>query len=385
MALAYYYEDAIRNSKNEIDLKKDEFLLAVDSNELAKYYFDTYALPLIEQDAKKEIEYRQEGNTYNGTLIKIFYPIIPKNNLETVIELQAKTRLLSFQLSILGSSLVSSTYVDLSSADSSSNRIKQIIEYMEQTITYKNQSVKEGNERLQNELLTYINDKKSRLQSNSIALESIIKKVPIPLRKKTESLPVISLTVKETIRPVYPTPQVPTEPMLEKEKVTAVVTLIENGGRSFETTPSVYSKLDEEALRDILLSHLNCVFEGNATGETFVKKGKTDIHLKMDKGSILSMECKFWEGEKHYLDTINQLLGYLTWRQDYGVVIIFCKRENFTEIIEKAKQASNSHPSFVKDTLADLSSTHFSTINTIPEDHQKKIVLHHLFFNLFVS
>jgi hypothetical protein len=378
-----YYENAIRNSKNDMNAKKDEFLLTVNSRELADYYYQKYALPLIERDSTREIEYRQEGTAYSETLIKILYPINPKEKIENVISMQAQTYLLSFQLDISDSSLITSVYVDMDSEESSSNRIKQAIQNIEQTIAYKNQSVKAGNERLQNEVLAFIEDKKVRLQSNQAALERIIKKVPITLKKRVDSAPIVCLNVKETIKPVYPISQIPVEPVLEKEKVNAVVSLIENGGRSFETTPSVYSKLEEEALRDILLSHLNCVFQGDATGETFVKKGKTDIHLKMDKGSILSMECKFWEGEKHYFETIDQLLGYLTWRQDYGILITFCKRENFSDIIEKAKQASNSHPSFVKATLTVMGPSHFTTVNKIPGDILKSLTFHHLFFNLY--
>lgn len=41
--------------------------------------------------------------------------------------------------------------------------------------------------------------------------------------------------------------------------------------------------MGEEALRDVLLVSLNSIFEGKATGETFSKRGKTDIYLNINK------------------------------------------------------------------------------------------------------
>lgn len=64
---------------------------------------------------------------------------------------------------------------------------------------------------------------------------------------------------------------------------------------------------------------------GSATGETFNKKGKTDILLRHAGNNAFVGECKFWKGEKSFLSTIDQLLGYLTWRDSKTAVIMFVK------------------------------------------------------------
>ena len=50
------------------------------------------------------------------------------------------------------------------------------------------------------------------------------------------------------------------------------------------------------------------------------------ISFRVYNGHVLICECKFWKGAKPYSDAINQLFGYLTWRQNYGVLIHFCTR-----------------------------------------------------------
>jgi hypothetical protein len=82
--------------------------------------------------------------------------------------------------------------------------------------------------------------------------------------------------------------------------------------------------MEEEHLRDHILMVLDPNFEyGSATGETFNKKGKTDILLRHDSSVAFVAECKFWGGEKVFHKTIDQLLNYLTWRDSKTAVIIF--------------------------------------------------------------
>ena len=47
-----------------------------------------------------------------------------------------------------------------------------------------------------------------------------------------------------------------------------------------ERSPSAFSTMDEEALRQHFLVQLNGQFEGQVTGETFNLNGKTDILLR---------------------------------------------------------------------------------------------------------
>ncbi len=174
------------------------------------------------------------------------------------------------------------------------------------------------------------------------------------------------------------------EPYLEKDQVDAVIELLCSQGKEFEITPVVYSRMEEEQLRDLMLGMLNAVFQGDATGETFVKTGKTDIHLKLNmKGSILTAECKFWRGEKQYQETIDQHFGYVTWRQNFAIQITFSTNRGFTDVIEKAVEATMGHQTYVKDSYRKIDDSYFITQHTFPEDSRKRVEVHHLLFNLY--
>ena len=67
-------------------------------------------------------------------------------------------------------------------------------------------------------------------------------------------------------------------------------------------------------------------------------KGKTDIITKApDNSSIFIAECKVWRGEKVFMEAIDQLLGYVTWRDTRTAIILFVKKGEISDVIEKAR------------------------------------------------
>lgn len=47
------------------------------------------------------------------------------------------------------------------------------------------------------------------------------------------------------------------------------------------------------------------------------------------------------------MSTIDQLLGYLTWRDTKSSVIIFVKQKDFSAVIEKVKNETSQHSNFL--------------------------------------
>jgi len=88
------------------------------------------------------------------------------------------------------------------------------------------------------------------------------------------------------------------------------------------------------------LFQLNGHYQGQATGETFNSNGKTDILIRYENKNIFIAECKFWRGESLYLKTIDQLLGYVTYRDTKTALLIFIKNKNFTDILNKIKETT---------------------------------------------
>jgi len=309
-------------------------------------------------------------------------PLVLKQDLDVVISKTANPHLMLVQFELDNGYL---TYkIDTYGRPIVKSHIEQAEKHLNTIIQQKNDTVNSQNPKFKTAIERYLKPLKEKLTADNAHLEQIASELPIELIKK-DTVPVpVNLKVKQKIQIVKPEPKQKTDPSIQRESVEAVLELINSQGRAFEITPIVFSKLGEEELRDIILSMLNAVFQGSATGETFVKKGKTDIHLKMNiDGGILSAECKFWGGEKLYCETIDQHFGYLTWRQNYAIQITFSTNQGFPEVNGKAIESAKSHPTYVENSFRQISNTHFVTTNTFPEDSSKRVEIHHLLFNLY--
>lgn len=123
----------------------------------------------------------------------------------------------------------------------------------------------------------------------------------------------------------------------------------------------------------------------SATGETFNKKGKTDILIQNGSGeNVFIGECKIWNGEKLFLAAIDQLLErYVSWRDEYTALIIFNKdNKDFSNLISVAKEAISKHPNF-HSYIKDNKDTSISYIFKNKEDPSKTVRLELMLFNCF--
>ena len=104
---------------------------------------------------------------------------------------------------------------------------------------------------------------------------------------------------------------------------------------SMEKTARTFNKLLEEELRDVILSNLNSHYQGTASGETFNKVGKTDIYIPFENKAAYIAECKVWHGSKKFVEAIDQLCGYTTWRETKTSLIIFNKEnKDFSSLVD---------------------------------------------------
>lgn len=202
------------------------------------------------------------------------------------------------------------------------------------------------NNGLKEQIASQLNQRKQKLLSKNNLLSSL----GVPLKKKdnvasTFSVPKPQLREMIVVKPIVHEKGFKPEPTIDNDNYRKILKLINDVGKNFERMPSVYKDKGEEDLRDHILMTLDPNFEfGSASGETFNKTGKTDIQLRHDSSVIFIAECKFWSGEKKYLETIDQLLGYLTWRDTKASVIVFVRQKNFTAILEKVKNETGNHP-----------------------------------------
>lgn len=170
-------------------------------------------------------------------------------------------------------------------------------------------------------------------------------------------------------------------PTVTPEVYGQIIEVIHDVGRQLERLPSTYKGKDEEALRDFLLMFLETNFVGSATGETFNRSGKTDILLRHEGTNVFIAECKFWSGPRDFHAAIDQLLGYLTWRDSKAALIVFVPSKNFTRIVESMPTVCAGHSGYVRDVqIVDETCHEFRF--ALPDDPDREVWLSILLFHL---
>jgi len=162
----------------------------------------------------------------------------------------------------------------------------------------------------------------------------------VPLKKKT--LPI--LQTQKTIN------QQENEYTIDIKDYDNIIKICSDMALVMERSPKAFEKIEEEDLRMHFLVQLNGHYEGNATGETFNLGGKTDILIRKNNENIFIAECKYWHGEQKYLETIDQILDYISFRDTKTAILMFVKVvKDFSKIIEKINETSKKHPNFIKE------------------------------------
>jgi len=138
------------------------------------------------------------------------------------------------------------------------------------------------------------------------------------------------------------------EPALDEENYEYILSVVSRMSRVMELSPRTFSKLDEESIRFLFLVPLNGHYEGQATGETFNFEGKTDILVRFEGRNIFIAECKIWDGPQLLLETVDQLLGYTSWRDTKTAILLFNRRKNFTSVLRKTDEVMKTHSNYVE-------------------------------------
>jgi hypothetical protein len=211
--------------------------------------------------------------------------------------------------------------------------------------------------------------------------------VPVKATNQTASTyaaGVIKRTPVITAKPAAPNQPFKPDPTLEQVIYEQILKLIHDVGVSFEKLPSTFANKGEEDLRDHFLLALAPNFQGATTGETFNKTGKTDILMRHETSNLFVAECKFWKGPKTCLETISQLIGYLTWRDSKAAVIFFVRNANFSDVLASAKVTVPQHPNFLGETVH-ISETWSNYRFHVNGDRSREIKVAIMFFHFHSS
>jgi hypothetical protein len=245
-------------------------------------------------------------------------------------------------------------------------------------IDWVNSDVREYNDRLPGVALAAA----TRRREKVIADHDLVASLGIPVRRadvpKTYAAPPVRRSANP---PVRASAGKKLEPVLPDEEYDFILGIAAGMATVIERSPKAFATMAEEDIRHHFLLPLNSHYQGDATGETFNFEGKTDILIRRDERNTFIAECKYWDGPAKLTKTIDQILGYASWRDTKTAIFLFNRGGNLTRILAKISPSVAAHPSFVRE-IPREGETDFRFILHHRDDTERELTLTILVFEV---
>ena len=379
---------------------EQRYNINTDVDEFAEYILSKYKLELIELGEPSQLNPREIKLPGRHP---IFGTTIEEDGIEVIIEItfSGPGKYLSYQPSsrLMGSNpddsvdnhrKIINLFFRSKSLDTNrlNREIERVLNEIKINVTHLNNDLKKFNDWVDTNIKALIERRRQKITS----IKSFAEKINIPIKRINNPPPTIPIKRKKIL--------IPPSPIVKKKVARANPTIAEsvyedilelsfNMSLAMERNPTTFEDLDEEQIRDFFLVILNAFFEGEATGETFNKKGKTDILIRHENQNIFIVECEIWHGEKYLLEKIDQLFGYITWRDTKTSIFIFNKEKdtNFTTVLGKIDDIMKKHNNFksiysFNNYKLKSEESIFGYIFIHPEDSERNIFLTVMSFNI---
>ena len=263
------------------------------------------------------------------------------------------------------------------------SEVRKVVNTLSSNLPKIHSEIKLWNDGLENNVRQLLENRKGLVSKKHGFMEQIGLKVNPSSNDYIVPNPVTKRKIPEPISKSTSSMKRELVPILQEKVYTDIKEVLYNVGEAIERKPSLYFQKYEEDLRDIFLLFLETRYEATSgVGEAFNKKGKTDILLKYSKdgSNLFVAECKFWKGQKKFMEAIDQLLGYLTYRDSKTALMVFIDQKEPTSLIETAKTEIKNHPNFKRY----MKKSHDTSIGyemTLPSDLKKMIHMEVIFFH----
>lgn len=386
--------------KEEVAGYDDNRLLNTSVDDLSAYFAEKYSIdvPVLDRDAivadqretkvdmSHDFRYmpRMDGrpNMVDGSTVEITVPFTGDPQL---FEVRPTTYSMNPpRATVCGSTLVLQFTGVNQSADKVKSGIESALSDIETHLGRLQGTAATLNASLQGVASTAIEARREKLLAN----QNLVSSLGFALKQNPNSSQTYTApTVRRKLAPTAPVasnkPYKP-EPTLSAKDYDHILEVIQNMAQVMECSPAAFKSMDEEALRTHFLVQLNGHYEGQATGETFNYEGKTDILIRQDGRNIFIGECKFWGGPKKLTETINQLLGYSSWRDTKVAVLVFNRNKDLTKVIDAAQATTSDHPNCKKvvGVVGKQSETSFRYIFSHRDDANRELTLTLMIFDV---
>lgn len=374
----------------EIEKIDPDRLLNTSVDDLALYFSEKYKIdvPALDEEnltvdqREKQIDVSRDPNRYITDRSRPFY--ITGSEIEVEIPFTGEAEAFKIQpnpytlspprASVRGNLLTFAIVGTNLEAAQVRAEIERTVREVQSYLTNLRNNVAGLNGQLQGEARTVIEARRNKLLANRNTVASLGFKM-----KERQNAPktYVPAEVRKKISPVMPpassAPYKP-EPTLGQNDYEHILGVMQGMTQVMELSPSAFHDVDEEALRSHFLVQLNGHYQGQATGETFNYEGKTDILVRSEGRNIFIAECKFWSGPKKLAETIDQLLGYSSWRDTKTAVVVFNRNRDFSKVLAAIPDAVRAHPQYKKD-LSGSTETIFRYLFANRDDRNRELYL----------
>lgn len=392
------FQDQLINVQNEVDSISKEQFLANNDEQVATFIFSN--MEIIPLKLIKEHIVRSEPEEFRF-LSRRYHTQVAGVRLEVTVPFAGETILWKMQPSTCstdppkgnvilqrGDELAGVLKINLQYSQNKfqsevvNNEIEKNLSSVEWYLENIKKDIDTHNKKLKNNILQLVKQRRDRLGT----IKKVSELIYIPIKKRDGAPDVTPLPIqRKHIKPLASKKQQDPIYGISDNAYQEILKIIRHEGATYESTPKTYAMHNEEELRDIMLAHLNGHFEGQATGETFRKNGKTDISIEFENRAAFVAECKVWHGEQKVLEAIDQLLSYLTWRDVKTALVIYNKEvAGFKSIQEKVPEILKTHLNFIS--IEILNSGGECRLQLRSEDDTERFIEVHVFiFNLYVK
>ena len=359
-------------------LTKEYFVTPIELHNDKKCIEGPREVDITYEGHHARFRYASEGMTVRGTAVTV---VIPFSGDKELFKLRPPT----FDFSSVYADVTEhEVRLDFRGTEMTSDQIKtesnQAIASIEKHIAWQRPTLDDHNSRIGTVISGAIAQRKAKLLKDMEMVASL----GIPIRHRempsTFAVPNVRRKPKVELPEVPPGPFKP-EPVLADDQYEFILKVIQDMAMVMERSPTAFHKMEEEHLRDHFLVQLNGHFEGAATGETFNYQGKTDILIRHKGRNVFIAECKFWRGEKGFTDTIDQLLGYTSWRDTKTAIILFNRNKNLSAVLGKMPELVRQHANFKRETTI-VGETRFRAVFHHRDDKNRELVVTVLVFDI---
>lgn len=342
--------------------ESEDYLLNVNREDYLKHAVEKFSISLLEIHADR-LSAEPEEMLIPAEMFSAEFSVrsgqsYPKLVFTYHLPFSGDPELLDMQANVFGSwtpsivvqgQTITWDYVDFQqNAEETQRRANEIVRSLQESARNLNNQLEQHNGALRAQAEQIFDVRKQQLLDRRNYLQAL----KIPIRATNATSGTYAAPAPRKIEPVMPKPTVTDrgykpEPTLDDSIYHQILKVIHDVGTSFEKLPSTYANKDEETLRDHFLIALAPNFAGSTTGETFNKAGKTDILLRHEHSNLFVAEFKIWKGPKVCLETLTQLISYLTWRDSKAAVVFFVPNRNFSEVLETIKATVPQHPNYL--------------------------------------